>query len=253
MTKANGKRKTNPRSLENLKLGAEARNQGKQKLNVTLLPKTIRWLKARGNASLAIDDLVANAKNEAKQSREASTSNKGDEHNHAPAQITSNKGDEHHSKDNQPPVPFTIKRSDEYNPSSAKISKAVFDFFDGRVELDPYSNSFSTSNIPSQRSFINADGMEQEWKAETLYMHPPHSEARRGLAKLKTEYDAGHVQEALALVTGNDVANGWFNRFCKPTAMCHFGYCELTSPVLVYFGENVGKFEQTFKNTRAEN
>lgn len=59
----NGKRQLNPRSLENLKLGAEARNQNKVRRNTTLLPETIQWLEERGNASLLIDSLVASARN----------------------------------------------------------------------------------------------------------------------------------------------------------------------------------------------
>lgn len=59
---AEKERKINPRSLENLKLGAIARNQGKLRRNTTLLPETIEWLEAQGNVSEAIDTLVAAAK-----------------------------------------------------------------------------------------------------------------------------------------------------------------------------------------------
>ncbi len=55
-------RQVNPRSLENLKLGAEARNQDKQRTNLTLLPETVRWLKGWGNASEKVDELVTEAR-----------------------------------------------------------------------------------------------------------------------------------------------------------------------------------------------
>lgn len=58
----NGKRQINPRSLENLKLGAEARNRDKIRRNTTLLPETVQWLEEHGNASFMIDTLVASAK-----------------------------------------------------------------------------------------------------------------------------------------------------------------------------------------------
>lgn len=48
----------NSHSLKNLALGAKSRNQGKQRLNVTVLPKTSNWLKGGGNASKLIDELV---------------------------------------------------------------------------------------------------------------------------------------------------------------------------------------------------
>jgi hypothetical protein len=56
-------RKISERSLENLKLGAQARYQGKARHNFTVLPETVEWLKATGNASDTIDALVASARN----------------------------------------------------------------------------------------------------------------------------------------------------------------------------------------------
>lgn len=55
-------RQMNERSLENLKLGAQSRDQGKIRTNCTLLPETLAWLKKRGNASHLIDELVKAAK-----------------------------------------------------------------------------------------------------------------------------------------------------------------------------------------------
>lgn len=60
---ADKERRINERSLENLKLGAIARYQGKIRQNVSILPETLEWLKCSGNASGMIDDLVAAAKN----------------------------------------------------------------------------------------------------------------------------------------------------------------------------------------------
>lgn len=58
------KRKMSERSLENLKLGAESRRQGKVRHNFTILPETVQWLKCSGNASEAIDNLVFAALNQ---------------------------------------------------------------------------------------------------------------------------------------------------------------------------------------------
>jgi len=46
------------RSIENLELGAQPRDPGKIRLNVTVLPQTSNWLKGQGNASHKIDELV---------------------------------------------------------------------------------------------------------------------------------------------------------------------------------------------------
>ena len=51
-------RKTNPASLENLKLGAIYRNKGKIKCSITILPETKAWLTRGGNVSGRIDEMV---------------------------------------------------------------------------------------------------------------------------------------------------------------------------------------------------
>lgn len=56
------KKQVSQRSLENLKLGAESRKKDKQRHNFTLLPDTVVWLKATGNASDTIDALVEAAR-----------------------------------------------------------------------------------------------------------------------------------------------------------------------------------------------
>jgi len=45
-------------SLENLKMGAVSRKQGKIRVNVTLLPVTLKWLDRNKNRSEMIDEIV---------------------------------------------------------------------------------------------------------------------------------------------------------------------------------------------------
>lgn len=75
-------RRINPRSLENLKLGAEARYQGKVRRNTTLLPETIEWLEGRGNVSEMIDQLVAAAKSASLKASDMGQSNNTHESTH---------------------------------------------------------------------------------------------------------------------------------------------------------------------------
>lgn len=222
-TNGNGKRQVNPRSLENLKLGAEARNQGKQKFTCTLLPETINWLKARGNASLLIDTLVADAKT--KRKYEKHTSSKSDEH---------------------------------YTP--LEIVKAVLDCFDGCISLDPCSNSHTSPNIPSERLFtIDDDGLTKLWGAETLYMNPPYSKVKPWLKKLLSEYHAGNVHEAIALVKA-DTSTQWFKElFQHSTAICFVDHrlkfltdkdqgSATFASAAIYFGQNADNFKQAFQS-----
>lgn len=51
-------RKMSQASLDNLKLGAAARSQGKKNLNVSLRSETIEVLKRSGNASRMIELLI---------------------------------------------------------------------------------------------------------------------------------------------------------------------------------------------------
>ena len=52
------KKKMSQNSLDNLKMGSQARNQGKVKCNITILPETKEWLSRNGNLSGRIDELV---------------------------------------------------------------------------------------------------------------------------------------------------------------------------------------------------
>ena len=52
------KRTVNPKSLENLKLGAVSRRSGKERHAYTVLPTTHQWLSYGGNASHRLDELV---------------------------------------------------------------------------------------------------------------------------------------------------------------------------------------------------
>ncbi len=62
MIDKNGKiRLSNSRSIEDLEIGVSSHAQTKTRLNVTVLAKTSTWLKGQGNASHAIDELVAAA------------------------------------------------------------------------------------------------------------------------------------------------------------------------------------------------
>lgn len=52
-------REMNSKSLENLRMGAVARNQGKIRCQITILPETKEWLASGGNLSGRIDELVS--------------------------------------------------------------------------------------------------------------------------------------------------------------------------------------------------
>ncbi len=69
-TMSDKQRRVSERSLENLKLGPQKRDQGKARHNFTILPETVKWLKATGNASDTIDALVASARDGGPRSKD---------------------------------------------------------------------------------------------------------------------------------------------------------------------------------------
>ena len=52
-------RKMNPNSLENLRLGAIARNQNKVRCHLSISPESKAWLGATGDRSRRLDELIS--------------------------------------------------------------------------------------------------------------------------------------------------------------------------------------------------
>lgn len=92
------------------------------------------------------------------------------------------------------------------------IARKAFDFLGG-IELDPASSAAANAVIKAQRFFSVLDnGLEQSWTATAVWMNPPYGrELPLWIEKLVSEYEAGHIMEALALVPARpDTA--WFKR-----------------------------------------
>ena len=84
--------------------------------------------------------------------------------------------------------------------TSDDLVQAVIDVM-GRIDLDPYSNSRYTPNVPAQLLYTREDdGLSKRWSGR-VYMKPPHGdEIGDWVEKLVTEYASGAVQEAIGLV-----------------------------------------------------
>lgn len=79
----------------------------------------------------------------------------------------------------------------------------------GKIELDPCSNT-GEPNVPAARHFtIEDNGLEQDWRASTLFLNPPFSEKAPWVEKLIEEHQAGHVGEAIVLLTASTSAEWW--------------------------------------------
>ncbi len=80
----------------------------------------------------------------------------------------------------------------------------------GGIDLDPCSNSHTNPSVPASHHFTKEDdGLAQKWFGR-VYMNPPYGRAIPDwIGKLVEEYQAGRVQQAVALVPARpDTA--WF-------------------------------------------
>ena len=55
-----------------------------------------------------------------------------------------------------------------------KYVNAVKDFFDGAIDLDPCSNSYSIVHALVEYSLPESDGLVESWNAPTIYVNPPY-------------------------------------------------------------------------------
>lgn len=131
-------------------------------------------------------------------------------------------------------------------PAIVEVAKKMF----GVIDLDPCSNDEDAPAIPAQEIFTQKDdGLNKEWHGR-VYMNPPYGdEIRDWILKLKGEYEAGNVSEAIALVPARpDTA--WFRELrqysrCFIFGRLKFGGQENSAPfpsMLVYLGKNIKQF-----------
>jgi hypothetical protein len=74
----------------------------------------------------------------------------------------------------------------------------------GLLELDPASCAVANGWIRAARYYSlrenGEDGLLQPWQAKTLWLNPPFDQSARWSQKLLTEYRAGHIEQAIALL-----------------------------------------------------
>jgi hypothetical protein len=141
----------------------------------------------------------------------------------------------------------------EWN-TPAEIIERVLAVFGGRIDLDPCSNSTTKPNVPAAKHFtLKEDGLWHVWKGR-VYMNPPYGQdIGRWVERLCTQYEAGGVVEAIALVPARTDTE-WFERFreycrCFLRGRLRFSGHENTAPfpsMVVYLGTRAGRFARVF-------
>lgn len=152
------------------------------------------------------------------------------------------------------PAPmFTSSTGDWYTPP--EIVEAVRDLFDGRIDLDPCSNSHEAPNVPALVHFTREDdGLSRPWSGR-VYLNPPYGKGiGPWIEKVREEHEAGRVTAAVVLVKAATDTR-WFRvlseRYprCEVAGRLKFSGCKAPAPfpsVLFYLGDEVQRFADVF-------
>ena len=102
---------------------------------------------------------------------------------------------------------FSSQSSEHYTPRPI-LERVVRTL--GEIDLDPCSNPGDSPNVPARAHYTREDnGLLLPWLGR-IYMNPPYGrEIGAWVAKLLSEYQAGRVSSALALVPAR-VDSKWF-------------------------------------------
>ena len=152
------------------------------------------------------------------------------------------------------PAPmFSSNTGDWYTPP--EIVEAVRDLFDGRIDLDPCSNSHEAPNVPALVHFTREDdGLSRPWFGR-VYLNPPYGKGiGPWIEKVREEHEAGRVTAAVVLVKAATDTR-WFRvlseRYprCEVAGRLRFSGCKNPAPfpsVLFYLGDEVQRFADVF-------
>lgn len=103
---------------------------------------------------------------------------------------------------------FSSDSADHYTPPEI-VSLAVKTL--GAIDLDPCSNSKRDPVIPAREHYTKADnGLSLPWSGR-VYLNPPYGrEIGLWIKKLLSEYEAGNISAAIALIPAR-VDTHWFS------------------------------------------
>jgi hypothetical protein len=145
--------------------------------------------------------------------------------------------------------------TDQWN-TPAHIIDMVVDVL-GHIDLDPCSGG---GHVPARIHYTEeADGLAQRWFGQ-VYMNPPYGDVIGDwTAKLRQEYDAGDVIEAIALVPAR-VDTNWWHEFVRNAPWCavrgrlKFGEAVTSAPfpsAAIYLGDTPETFGKVFSEIGA--
>jgi len=130
----------------------------------------------------------------------------------------------------------------------------------GEIDLDPASHPVANKIVKATTYFsLDEDGLKQKW-ARRIFLNPPYGDlVAPFVTKAVTEYEAGHISEAIILVNAHATDAAWFQPLCN-YVLCFtdhridFYSSETLQPstasthgsVFAYLGPNEDKFIEAF-------
>lgn len=131
----------------------------------------------------------------------------------------------------------------------------------GHIDLDPASTEAANEVIQAQKFYTeNDNGLLYDWHGR-VWMNPPYAQPAIAdfCAKMREEFDAGRVTEAIVLVN-NATETAWFHSLvesasavCFPLARIRFWApgretaTPLQGQAIVYLGNNAERFLSEFR------
>ena len=152
------------------------------------------------------------------------------------------------------PAPMFSSNTDDWHTPPA-IIEAVRELFDGRIDLDPCSNSRTAPNVPARTLYTKEDdGLSHAWFGR-VYMNPPYGKGiGPWIEKVREEHETGRVTAAVVLVKAATDTR-WFRLLseryprCEVAGRLKFSGCKAPAPfpsVLFYLGDEVQRFAEVF-------
>jgi hypothetical protein len=141
----------------------------------------------------------------------------------------------------------------------------------GSIDLDPASCALANQTVRAMRYYSEYDnGLAQEWIARNVWLNPPYgrteaygSNIKLFTEKLISEYQLGHIEQAILLSSGK-VDASWFQPLWE-FPICFSNHCvrfkrnydtpgkpgrytegHMHGTIFVYFGWNEYRFTEVF-------
>jgi 16S rRNA G966 N2-methylase RsmD len=146
-----------------------------------------------------------------------------------------------------------------------KYAKAIEEFFDNNLNLDPCSNKDSIV-CAKNKIILPIDGLNEEWNFETIYVNPPYGRDYERKTSIKNwikksfETFSKYGSEILMLIPVATNTSHWKEYIFGKAAICFLYDTRLVfrvngneknkgSPMacaMIYYGNNKNKFEKVF-------